>query len=311
MKQWLNRLLRRGSATPPSRRAVAAQRQAQLQADEQQLAPATAYRRNRTLNSRQADSPAEISERQVAHQAADGRRRRWRWLTGGAVAVALVLLLSWYCLLAVQVRTPDTASASHAAHYQQLLDDYYRAHPVERFLPLLNHQALQADFLKKVPEVKTVQVEPEVPTRGVLKLTFRQPVAQWMSGEKTYFVDSQGITFEQNYFAAPSITVKDESGLPADGGQEVINRQFLRFLGQTVAQFGQHNLLVTEAILPAETIRQMAFQLQDKPYRIKMTIDRESQAQVQQAVLAIRHLESTGQTPSYIDVRVDQRVFYK
>ena len=143
------------------------------------------------------------------------------------------------------------------------------------------------------------------------KLTFRQPIAQWSSGNKVYFVDDGGVTFEQNYFNPPTVAVRDESGLPTRGGQEVINRQFLSFLGQAVSEFSQHKLKVSEAILPANTVRQVWFKVEGRESQIRMTVDRSARSQVRQAIVTLGYLDKNGQSSGYIDVRVDQRSFYK
>ena len=42
-----------------------------------------------------------------------------------------------------------------------------------------------------------------------------------------------------------------------------------------------------------------------------MTVDRAAVAQVDQAVKAMRFIDERRLRPEYLDVRVDQRVFYK
>lgn len=119
------------------------------------------------------------------------------------------------------------------------------------------------------------------------------------------------MTFSTTYASSPSVIVKDQSGVPTAAGQEVINRHFLSFLGQAVAGFREHQLEVTEIILPQNTVRQALLSIKGRPYSIKMTTDREAAAQVAQAVKAMAFFQSSGAAPAYIDVRVNQRVFYK
>ena len=89
-----------------------------------------------------------------------------------------------------------------------VLNEYYSAHPAEKFRFFLNNNDLKQFFLQKAPEVKNIRVEGDFLARSAVKLTFRQPVAQWSSGDKIYFVDDSGVTFEQNYFAAPTVAVQ-------------------------------------------------------------------------------------------------------
>lgn len=290
-----------------SRRELAARRQAKNYDD----LPAQSYRRNRTLNSRQTASPLEASERLEAHELVKKRRSVTRKLLITAAGLAVVVFLLFQLTIGISIQTPDVKSANNADKYISTLNEYYSAHPAERFRFFLNNNDLKQFFLQKAPEVKNIRIEGDFLARSAVKLTFRQPVAQWSSGSKVYFVDDGGVTFEQNYFDTPTVAVRDESGLPARGGQEVINRQFLSFLGQAVSAFSQHQMSVSEAILPANTIRQAWFKLEGRAPQIRMMVDRSAQAQVKQAVKALEYLEKNGESPEYIDVRVDQRSFYK
>lgn len=292
----------------PSRRAAAALRQAELKED---TSSTQAYRRNRTLNSRHTSSPMETSDRLEAHKLIKRRRSLTRRLIVSLLGLLLIFLLLSQLTVYCTILTPDTKSAQNAAKYEQVLNDYYAARPAERFKFFRNDTDLLAFFVQKAPEVKTVRIEEGFLARSSVKLQFRQPVAQWLSGNAVYFVDETGVTFEQNYFETPRISVRDESGIPAESGREVINRQFLSFLGRVIALFSQNNMTVAEATLPSNTVRQVWFKLNGKPYDIRMVIDRESEAQVKQAIMTMQYLESHQLKSSYIDVRVDQRSFYK
>lgn len=292
-----------------SRRELAVRRQAEL-SDETTPLPHS-YQRNRTLNSRQTSTPAETSERLATHKLADQRRRLIHRLVGVVFAGVIVLMIMGQSVLSVTVISLQAIESEDSRNYVSTLEAYYSKRPAERFRFLTDDESLKAHFLAHSPEVKSVRIEGDRLASARLKLTFRQPVAQWSSAGSTYFVDDDGVTFERNYFAPPSVTVRDESGVPAATGQEVINRQFLSFLGQSVAAFKKEDMVVTETVLPADTVRQVMFQIEGRAYPIRMTIDRGAGAQVAQAVAAIRYIDDNGMTPQYIDVRVDQRVFYK
>mgnify|MGYP001640085542 CR=1 FL=1 len=290
-----------------SRREIAARRQAKIYED----LPTQSYRRNRTLNSRQTISPLEASERLEAHELVKKRRSVARRLFMTAVGLAIIVSLLFQLTIDISIQTPDMKSSNSSNKYVAALNEYYSAHPAERFRFFLNNNDLRQFFLQKAPEVKNIRIEGDFLARSAVKLTFRQPVAQWSSGGKVYFVDDGGVTFEQNYFDAPAVAVRDESGLPTRGGQEVINRQFLSFLGQAVSAFAQYKIKVSEATLPASTVRQVWFKVEGRATQVRMTVDRSAQSQVKQAIIALEYLGKTGSVPEYIDVRVDQRSFYK
>lgn len=290
-----------------TRREVVARRRAEVEKD----VNTQSYRRNRTLNSRETASPMETSERLETHRLIKRRRKITRSLLGVACGMVGVLVLLFQLTIYLSLQTPDARSAENAEKYRAVLNEYYTARPAERFRFFLNSNDLKNFFLEKAPEVKTVRIEGNFLAKSTVKLTFRQPVAQWSSAEKVYFVDDSGVTFEQNYFTSSSVAVKDESGIPTESGQEVVNRQFLSFLGQAVHAFSQNDITVSGVILPAHTVRQVWFQLEGYPYIVRMTVDRGAMAQVKQAVVTIHQMSNRGERPSYIDVRVDQRSFYK
>lgn len=277
---------------------------------EELLEESAAFRMNRTISSFRKEQGG-VSERSVAHQRHDARQHRLRWMGRSIVVVIILVAISFQMAVSLQVQTPDAASQQYAKAYRKAMEEYYAARPAERFTPFLNYQTLKEHIMQQTPEVKTVRVEPFGAGLARVKLTFRQPLAQWSSNGKTYFVDDEGVTFEQNYFATPNLAVKDQSGAPLSGGQEVVNRRFLGFLGQAVSRFAKANITVTEIVLPQDTVRQVLFLIHDKPYAVKMTVDRAADAQVAQAIKAMRYIDERSLRPEYIDVRVDQRVFYK
>ena len=212
----------------------------------------------------------------------------------------------------ISVQTVIPIDSKIADEYKDLLGEYFAERPMERFRGLINDDMLNDFFFVSAPEVKTVAVMPGSELATVsLKLEFREPVAQWTSGEKTYFVDDHGVTFERNFSEPPRVAVRDESNIQAEAGVEVINQRSLAFLGHVVSGFRDHDMVVQEVVLPDNTLRTMNIHLEGRVTTVQMTIDRDAEAQVEEAILAIKYLDDQGQAPEYIIVSVDQRVFYR
>lgn len=293
---------------PLTRREIVAKRQA----DAAKASKGGNFRRSVTLNrSRQAVDLSD-SERQAAWRLRLRRRRLARWLMAAVLVAGLTLLLLTQLAAKIEIQTPNQISSEERQQYLRVVEDYYQTRPIERLRFMVDQVSLNAFFLDRVPEVKSVGiVGGRDLASATLQLAFRQPVAEWSSGDVVYFVDESGVTFRRNYFDTPSVIVNDMSGVVAEAGQEVINRRFLSFLGQSVALFRDNGLSVTEAALPPSTVRQVNFKLQDRNYIIKMVVDRSASAQVSQALKALKYIDEQGISPEYVDVRVDQRVFYR
>ena len=268
------------------------------------------YQKNRTI-SRNEEKDHE-SERQVWRDLKKRRRRLARWLLGSIGAILIIILIMNQLVASVSVQTKTIIPESDKSKYVAILNDYYKERPAERLRLFIKEEDLKAEFLTRAPEVLTAKVVPTSQlTEAGLKLTFREPVAQWRSGDKVYFVDGDGITFEKNYFKAPELVVNDKGNLQLSAGQEIFDHQFLGFLGQVVSNFAKNNHPVEEVILPEDSLKEVDIRVKDRPYLIKMSIDRSAQAQVQEALYAIDFFDNRNNPQEYVDVRVDRRAVYK
>ena len=72
----------------------------------------------------------------------------------------------------------------------------------------------------------------------------------------------------------------------------------------------QEGYAVSEAILPSNTTRQLNIKIKDSNLLVKMTIDRSAAEQVSDMSRAVKYFTSNNRMPTYIDVRVDNKVFY-
>lgn len=292
----------------PPRREVAAQRRLQsgLTGNERS---SDYYRRNRTLASQK---PQGESDRQLLHAGRKRQRRYAKWMAGLVVAAVIGIVFVAQIVISIDIQAENSISSKQQEKYSKVVADYFTKRPLERLMFLLDDAQLDAFVQERSPEVRSVRLSRgDSMFRGNLKMVFRKPVAQWQSGGKVSFVDEGGVVFGKNVFSAPVISVSDQSGIETVAGQEIVNRRFLSFLGQALAHFKQHNLEVSDVVLPEGSVRQVEFRIIDKPYAIRTTVDRSAGEQAGEAAKAIRFLSERGLSPGYIDVRVEQRVFYK
>ena len=307
--------LRGGRASrQPSRRDIAASRRVSVAPDSATALASDssqAFRRSRTIARRPS---TESSERQVTHVLRAKRRKVVSGLLISLSVIAVLVGLLSQLSATVRVATPSGAMADQQLQerYAAVFTDYVRARPLERLRFMVDSAALHAHFLEKAPEVQSVRVVPgDALAASVLELSFRQPVLQWVSDGKRYYVDGQGVTFERYYFSEPAISVDDQSGVVPEAGHVVVNRRFLGFLGQVAARFEAGGAVVNRVVLPENTVRQVEFGIDGKSYVVRMTVDRGVEEQTDRALKAMSWLEGQGIAPSYVDARVDRNVFYK
>ncbi|MDB5176749.1 MAG: hypothetical protein JWN75_417 [Candidatus Saccharibacteria bacterium] len=303
--------------TQPRRRQHSADQTAQQKAERGGTA---LFKRNRTLVGSLSASVSSASElqgdlrspRAHVHHLTAHRRRLTSILF---VVIALAGVLTWllYEFTAGITVTPTVSSiVIQPDRYSRAINDYFGSHPTERLRFVMNDGQLTNYLHQTLPEVETVHVTGSAGfATSNFELTFRQPVAGWLIGSNQYYVDKDGVAFQQNYFDQPSVKIIDQSGVPQTAGTAVASGRFLRFVGRTVDLARIGGLTVEQAIIPSGTTRQVEVKVAGHPYPIKLSLDRSVGEQAEDMERAIAYFDSKQQSPQYIDVRVSGKAYYR
>lgn len=251
------------------------------------------------------------SPRAKAHHLVHQRRK-----VMGLFAVVCLLAGGLYTLLyqftAEVVVTPaDRSVQLSSTQYQDTVQSYLRERPLERFRFMLDETALLRYMQQAMPEVARVTEN----GRGsygqtVYSLVFRQPVAGWLVNDTQYYVDTAGVSFVTNHYAAPAVQIVDDSGVVPEGSEVVASHHFLGFVGQLVGLLETRNYDVREVTIPSGAIQTIEIRLADVAYPVRMTIGRGVGDQVEDTVRSIGWLARESGV-QYLDVRVERKAFYR
>jgi hypothetical protein len=279
------------------------------------------FARNRTLSGSTSSRLNETNYRSdlqsprshVHHLALRRRKIGLVFFVVLGIATFLAFFL-WQFTAAVTISVDDTTLSKkiNDQTYVKAINDYLGIHPFSRFRFALSTADLGNYLETALPEVASVTT---VSFKGIgethINLAMRQPVAGWTINNKQYFVDANGMAFEQNYFVTPSVEIVDNSGVSLHQGTTVASNRFLGFVGRIVALSKDRGYTVTQAIIPVGTLRELVMVLQGITTQVKLSIDRGAGEQVEDMNHALVYLNSHGLTPSYIDVRVSGKAYYK
>lgn len=278
------------------------------------------FKRNRTLVGSLSSSVSSANElggdlqspRAHVHHLTAHRRR-----LGSTLLIVLLIsaVLIWFlyeftAFMSISARAGQVAVP--AERYKVLINDYLAGRPTERLRPLLNEEHLQKYVLNSAPEVESIEVTGSagIATRQY-DIVFRKPVAGWLIGSTQYYVDKDGISFKENYFDRPTVSISDQSGVPQTSGTAVASGRFLRFIGRTVELSARSNMIIDQAIIPLGTSRQIEVRLTGRNYPIRMSLDRPVGEQVEDMQRAVAYFDEKKIVPQYIDVRVSGKAFYR
>lgn len=280
------------------------------------------FKRNRTLTGTASNhfdstnSSADLkSPRTHAHNLTVQRRK-----IAAILVVVLVMAIPVWLLISnftasvsISLTNVGITRNIDKQKYQNEIQDYLDQNPISRLTFFLNQSNLSNYVSARLPEVSAVTQGGVVGIGDTsFAVTMRTPVAGWQINQKQYYVDSNGIPFEQNYFQPPSVQIVDNSGVSDKlGTTAVASNSFLSFVGQVVSLTKASGYTVTQASLPPDTTRELELRLKEVNYYVKLTIDRPAGEQVEDMISAIKYFSGHGQTPEYIDVRVSGKAFYK
>ena len=257
-----------------------------------------------------------VSPRAKTHHLVRHRRRLF-----GRLSVVVIVCVGLYLFLGQLVATVRVQAFvgnsvvklddDQSNKYLSTIDGYLSRRINERFRPNLNTGDM-TDYLQAAhPEIESLDVEL---TGGFgeaqIELQMRRPVARWVVNGETQFVNQEGVVFAHNFYSNPKVTIVDKNATKLSGGLVASNR-FLSFVGQVVGDLQDEGLTVTKAIIPTLTTRQLEIHIKGvKPY-FKLTIDRSAGEQSEDIVRIVRYFKKHGTNPTYVDVRVQGKAFYK
>lgn len=280
------------------------------------------FTRNQTLTgslssriSNAGEAHAHLKSSRVhAHSLAAVRRRVTGHL-GLTLIVCLGLYLFIYQFIAhasIRLVGISRSNGELSRTYEPIIQDYFASRPVERLRFLTNTDTLTAFVQTKAPEVKSIEVEP---TAGLgtsqFLITPRRPAAGWLLANRQQYVDDAGIAFAQNYYDTPGVQIVDSSGVPTKDGHVIASNRFLGFVGRLVGLVQQQGYTVVRITIPPDTTRLVEVGLKDIPYPIRSSVDRSAGEQAEDIGRVVHYLTKEGISPSYVDVRVKGKAYYK
>ena len=247
-------------------------------------------------------------------------RRATRMLLFMAVIAAVLLNV-------VVSTTPKLLVANTAARGQLFLqdEDIYMAAAasilqdsyMRRTKLTFNARAVANELSQQFPELGGVVVS--VPFIGQQPVFYIEPAAPALllaSGAKVYVLDISGKALAE-LAHVPSVakmnlpTITDQSGLPVTLGKIALPSTNISFVIEVIGQLKAKQLSVRSLALPAGT-SELQVQVSGMPYIIKFNLHGDARAEVG-AYLAVRQqLAKENKVPaSYIDVRVENRAYYR
>jgi hypothetical protein len=204
------------------------------------------------------------------------------------------------------------------ASYQKAINAVWGAQFGNQFKLSVNGHFLEKQIAAAVPDVASVQVQlPLLGRRPTVVLTPGKPALELVTVNGGFYVDQNGKVMARNSDVKQNqlkdvASVQDESGLKAEPGKTILTIQQASFIQALSRQLGAEGLKVQSMTLPANAGNEIDVRLSGQNYYIKFGTTGDARQGVGTYLAAKNKFDSEHITPAeYVDVRIDEKVFYK
>jgi hypothetical protein len=281
-----------------------------------QASPVFSYYSNR---------PSDISregETRGEQAVQPSRLQKWRYIPSYAALLGITVSLVYLSTLSTQPRIiiQDKAAAAvlrDPSDYEAAARDLLAGSLLNRSKITINTASLSRAMQKRFPELRSVTVTlPVASRRPVIAVRPARPALILVSQGNAYVVDSDGRAIltesEPAGTAIPELpVVRDESGLDVEVGKTVLPKQSTEYIVTVLAQLQAKQLQPESLTLPA-LANELHVRLRGQPYYVKFNTAGDPRIAAGTFLAVKQRLEAETQLPGeYIDVRVDERAYYR
>lgn len=283
-------------------------------------APAFSYRANRLPS----DQNQGARSTKVNKKSAPGIK--WQQIPSILMSIALVASIGYVLSLSsspkVVVRNaasdPGSVFLRERAIYEEASQKVLESSILNRSKVTIDTAGFDRKMREKFPELSVASVTlPLMGRRPIVELVVVKPaMILSIKNDKTYILDEDGraiipVNEAKGIGSLQLPVVADESGDSFKAGEGVLTKQSVTFITTFVNQLSARKVKVSTITLPP-LASEVQFKVDGQQYYIKASLMTDAR-QAAGSYLAMKaKLESDKVTPAeYIDVRVDEKVFYK
>ncbi len=187
------------------------------------------------------------------------------------------------------------------------------------FLPVghiffLNKADLTYVVKKELPLVDEIEFQRKLPNILKVKIKERNSAFIWQTRNKYYYVDRNGYAYlgisKQEHKDSKLITLKDQAKLDVELGDKVVTSNFVDFIKVLTIDFEPKvKVPIQEIVLPLTTMEIRV--ITTEGWQAYFDTARPANAQIKRLTLVLKQIIKPREQLQYIDLRLNDRVFYK
>jgi hypothetical protein len=231
--------------------------------------------------------------------------------------IAIVIALAYATTLSanprIVIKTTSTAATRNNAEYQTYTTKLMHSSIFNKSKLTINTEGLALQLLRQYPEFQQVSVTvPVLGRRPVITVTPTVPTFVVRAGsDEAFYVNADGKVIMQATGNVSLPVVVDQSGLNIQLGKQILTKGNVAFLSEVIRQLAAKQLTLTDMTLPP-VANELHVRIEGKPYYVKFNMTGDSRLQAGTYLALDQKLTGDKVVPKeYVDVRVEERVYYK
>jgi len=203
------------------------------------------------------------------------------------------------------------------ANYEAIGRDIFSKSVYSHTKLTIDTDKLARELENQLPELKSISVIiPLFSRRPVVQIQAAQPVLILVNQHGAFVIDTRGrAVLKKSETPSGALqglpTVSDELGLEIQKGKSALPQHTVSFISQVVAQLRAKDITAKDFTLPAAA-NELHMRVDNQTYIVKFNLQADARQQVG-TFLAVRDRLAGEKTvpKEYIDVRVEERAYYK
>ncbi|HMS23704.1 MAG TPA: hypothetical protein PKB09_02765 [Candidatus Saccharibacteria bacterium] len=197
--------------------------------------------------------------------------------------------------------------------YKKLASELLSSSIFNRTKITINTDKIQNDLLEVIPEATDIAVALPIISRSpVVYVRIAEPVALLSTGSQKLVLDEKGRAITDSKDDNKSLVlVKDRSGLPINIGDQAVPTNQIVFINEVKSQLTQKKYEI-EYFELSKNANELVVKIKKKDFVLKYNLSGDVRLQSGTAISTIKYLGKNNIIPKkYIDVRVEERAYYK
>lgn len=180
----------------------------------------------------------------------------------------------------------------------------------------LDTRSVVSDLQKQFPEVsQAIVTVPILGHRPVVRIAVSSPAFVLATQHGAYYINDSGVPLVRVSEVQNQLrdlqTVTDETGLPITTGTQILPTKTVDFISTVIGQLKATDTAVDSITLPLSA-NELHVRITGQPYVVRFNTSGDARVQVGTFLAVKKRLEGSKEIPKeYIDVRVDERAYYK